>query len=364
MIQLIPVVVKVLGVRRLAGWALRLVQLVLLLGGGWAAYKAMSHYPLATGAILAVVLCVAVIRHLWARRGRQAETGPRTIDGKIVPDVLAAAALDVPAQSPDGDSVLRGLPDYGKVLLKLSGPEFEYLPEAVPRSAPLPALPEPEPEPEESRPWFAGVPRWAWVSGVAALLVVGVVAMTQSRERHPVRDAGLDNYLTAHASAAQAPQESAPAPLPPPASLPVPAPVAEAAPAPVPEAPPAVVPASEDKSAEAATDAKTYTDPRTGRIWQVHDNGQPVDWAGALSYCNSLHLNRGTWRVPSKEQLQERAANWDSTRSSRLPTPGTFLWSSSENAAGSSAYVFEPLESPDKIKGVHDYGRVVCTEAR
>ena len=86
---------------------------------------------------------------LVSRRKEEPEVGERTIDGKVVPDMLAATALTVPSQSPDGDYVLRGLPDYGKTLLKLNTADFEYVPE------PLEELPEPPvEEPVVKRSWF------------------------------------------------------------------------------------------------------------------------------------------------------------------------------------------------------------------
>lgn len=257
MIQIPLLLVKLLGIRRMAGWVLRLIQVVFVLGLAglyvflWSwndTTRTIALWITGLGLLVALVWAIATYRPK-----KKAEVGERTIDGKVVPELLAAAALGVPAQSPDGDSVLRGLPDYGKMLLKLDSAEFEYRPEVVPDT--LPELP--EPEPEEIRPWFAGVPRWAWVSGVAALLIVVVVGMTQGRERHPVRNVGLNDYLAAHAATTEAPQESAPAPLPPPASVPAPVPVAEAAPAPAietqTEAPKAESPSNTPATIDAAS---------------------------------------------------------------------------------------------------------------
>jgi hypothetical protein len=105
----------------------------------------------------------------WRGRNDEADAGERSIDGKVVPDKLAVAALAIPASSPDGDYVLRGLPDFGKALLKLNSNDFEYVPDVA----------EPEPEPVAQsplneravKPSSRAIPRWVKATaGAAALL--------------------------------------------------------------------------------------------------------------------------------------------------------------------------------------------------
>jgi hypothetical protein len=69
-----------------------------------------------------------------------------SIDGKAVPEKLAVFALEVPRASPDRDSILRGLPEYGKALLKLDSTRYAYqepAPEAPPKIEAAPAVPAP-----------------------------------------------------------------------------------------------------------------------------------------------------------------------------------------------------------------------------
>jgi hypothetical protein len=149
----------------LVKWTVRLTLLVVLL---LALYNVPSVRWCVYG-IAALWLLFVVLRAVWTHRKGNAGAGERTIDGKAVPEKLAVAALDIPAQSPGGNYVLRGLPEFGKALLKLDAREFEYLPE----------MPEWEPEPvplEEAtvkQTWFR-VPGWAALAGAALLPVVAI----------------------------------------------------------------------------------------------------------------------------------------------------------------------------------------------
>ena len=96
----------------------------------------------------------------------EAAPGPNTgrmgsIDGKPVPELLAAAAPDVPRRSPGPESILRGLPAFGKDLLALHGPDYEFreeVPEPVPESVAPPApLPVVQPPKKISENVLAGI---------------------------------------------------------------------------------------------------------------------------------------------------------------------------------------------------------------
>lgn len=50
---------------------------------------------------------------------------------------------------------------------------------------------------------------------------------------------------------------------------------------------------------------EVYSDPDTGLMWAVRDNGDDVDWKGARKYCEALTL-RGfdDWRLPTIGELE------------------------------------------------------------
>ena len=364
---MILLLAKMLGVRRLTGWGVRLAQvavLLLLVGAAVVALLFSKDAQNIAMALAALGLCVAVFRLLWARRRGKAETGPRTIDGKVVPEMLAAAALGVPVQSPDGDSVLRGLPDYGKVLLKLGGAEFEYLPEVVPDK--LPELP--EPEPEEIRPWFAGVPRWVMVASAAGLLVVAGVGIRQGRGH----SSASSQSMPLPVAAAEAPQESAPAPLRSPVVVakageqsiaPVHAPepvdrvitadgeLAEAAPAPA--STPAPIP-EEPKPATTPTAAapRYITNPADGLLW-TRDNGFDISWGDAIIDCNKFFA-----RVPTQAQretlvdtrlLSNGKYYWTITQSEGSWPDGKPRYNSYSQSAGKWVTLFSEGKTGDRV---------------
>jgi TPR repeat protein len=68
------------------------------------------------------------------------------IDGKDVPELLAVSAVDVPENSPDSEFILRGLPDFGKALLKLDAARYAFKEEPPPKPK-LVAPPPPPPPP-------------------------------------------------------------------------------------------------------------------------------------------------------------------------------------------------------------------------
>ena len=234
---MILLLIKALGVRRVAGWALWLVRALLTLGLLAGGVCVVVFYPQERWKLLGSIaggLVMLGIQALWRRRRKPEvfDAGERTIDGKVVPDKLAAAALAVPLRSPDGGAVLRGLPDYGKALLKLDSGDFQY----------VPGLAGPEPklllleEPAASRPAL-GVPRWALVTGGVALLAVagvGVGFYQASRDARPgyasVRDVPETPQPVSAAESSPQPAPPQLAPTPPPDSAAIP----ETAPAPAP----------------------------------------------------------------------------------------------------------------------------------
>ena len=85
--------------------------------------------------------------------------------------------------------------------------------------------------------------------------------------------------------------------------------------------------------------AGTVTDTKTALVWQRDVPASTYTWDGAKSYCSSLTLAGGGWRLPSMKELQTVV---DRTRTSpaidltAFPnTPSSSFWSSSA-VSGSS----------------------------
>ena len=290
----------------LVKWTVRLVLLVVLIVG----IIILHRYGLLLEAALglaALWLAWVVGRAWWRRLHRGAAVmGERTIDGKLVPEKLAVAALAVPEQSPEGEYVLRGLPDYGKVLLKLASADFEYIPPAIPEKAPeSPLLQSP------ARRFRLPVPSRGWgiAAGIAALLVVAGVVISQTPWRTFTASAKAgsqqqrkrsfdDPYANTYAKAAPA-QEPARSIQQTEAQQQIAKidGVVAAAEARVKDQPPATAA------------GLTWTDGASGRVWTTQDSGQPVNWQEATDYCNALRLDgRRDWRLP---EVKELAHVWD-----------------------------------------------------
>jgi hypothetical protein len=89
--------------------------------------------------------------------------------------------------------------------------------------------------------------------------------------------------------------------------------------------------------------AGTVTDTKTALVWQRDVPASTYTWDGAKSYCSSLTLAGGGWRLPSMKELQTVV---DRTRTSpaidltAFPnTPSDYFWTSSA-VSGSSGYAW------------------------
>jgi hypothetical protein len=187
---MVTLLAELLPVKALLKWAVRLIvlgvvlllTLALVLGIVLLLWNNPAPYHPRTWTINIATLYLGwKLFRAWLRRRRVPVVGPRTINGKVVPDTLAVAALSVPAHSPDGDSVLRALPDYGKALLKLDPNAYAYVPDIEPEASEE-SQPEPTPKPPFAaviRGWLGRVPRPV-TAVVAALILVAVVVATRA----------------------------------------------------------------------------------------------------------------------------------------------------------------------------------------
>lgn len=168
---------RLVGVRRLTDLGLRIVRwlsrlfiavvIVVIIALCWTYAREKTIYVAL--AIVALVVGRIVFR-VWANRRRvEVFEDDLTINGKEVPEKLAVSALSTPRQSPDVEYVLRGLPDYGKVLLKLNTADFEYVPEPPEK---LPEMPSEDPAANHSWPT---IPRRAIAAACTAVLLVVAV---------------------------------------------------------------------------------------------------------------------------------------------------------------------------------------------
>lgn len=47
------------------------------------------------------------------------------------------------------------------------------------------------------------------------------------------------------------------------------------------------------------------TDQRTGLVWQQNEDGQKLNWEGAIAYCEGLSLaTQSDWRLPNAKELE------------------------------------------------------------
>lgn len=82
--------------------------------------------------------------------------------------------------------------------------------------------------------------------------------------------------------------------------------------------------------------ADTVMDVSTGLTWERAVSSPSVSWIDAKSYCGSLALDGGGWRMPTVHELQtivdESEHNPSIDLKSFTSTPPEYFWSSTESA--------------------------------
>jgi hypothetical protein len=109
----------------------------------------------------------------------------------------------------------------------------------------------------------------------------------------------------------------------------------------------------------------TVYDTQTGLTWQQSDDGVDRNWNAAVSYCQTLPLAGGGWRLP---QVKELLSILDLSRSNpaldRVAFPGaanTSYWSASDQVGQTDAIWFVYFVYGNMSwTGVTDIYRVRC----
>jgi hypothetical protein len=293
----------------LVKWALRRGVVAGLIGTEIFASGSPTYAEVASLAMLAVL--ASDIYQWWRNReSGEAEQGQRTIDGKLVPVVLASAALDVPRNSPTPDFVQRALPDYGKTLLKLDPNEFFYEPEIwEPELEPEPVLESPAKDPAKRRfdltrqlragwndlredfsPGKYSV--WAWAISIVFLSVgMGLFFYRVISETHRDREL-TSKFVDAKLAAEQAETNN---------------------------------PTVASQTAEGG-----WTDKTSGLTWQRKPSDATMTWTEANDYCRHLQLGRSSvlWRLSSRDELQDFLSHNSSVIDINISDSKThFFWS-------------------------------------
>jgi hypothetical protein len=84
----------------------------------------------------------------------------------------------------------------------------------------------------------------------------------------------------------------------------------------------------------------TWTDPQTGLMWSLKDNGSDVDWSEAASYCRALKLGPfSDWRLP---EIGELEGIYDASSEKQYKAKGGiqlsnwWAWSATKEGSGSA----------------------------
>lgn len=90
----------------------------------------------------------------------------------------------------------------------------------------------------------------------------------------------------------------------------------------------------------------TVTDTRTNLMWAAKDNGGPVTWQDAKSYCENFSIGGYTdWRMPTQDEL---AGLYDETRMNRhgyhttslIEITGCCPWASETRGSAAARFDF------------------------
>ena len=85
---------------------------------------------------------------------------------------------------------------------------------------------------------------------------------------------------------------------------------------------------------------ETIFDKRTQLTWQLILSNEALSWGGANTYCGSLALAGGGWRLPNRSELLtlvDPAESIPAIDATAFPnTPSEWFWSSTVHASGST----------------------------
>jgi hypothetical protein len=96
----------------------------------------------------------------------------------------------------------------------------------------------------------------------------------------------------------------------------------------------------------------TVFDTETGLTWQRTDTSNTYEWAAAQSYCSSLNLQGGGWRLPNMKEIQTLVDESQLSLTGESPCidpiflsepgPDLWTWTSTPSAAPCPPPPFQP----------------------
>lgn len=112
-------------------------------------------------------------------------------------------------------------------------------------------------------------------------------------------------------------------------------------------------------------DTTTVQDTRTGLVWQRHLDPAAYSWVSALTYCRSLAVAGGGWRLPNVKELQtlvDQGGTAPALDATAFPgTPSVLFWSATPLASdGSRSWGVHFLAGEATHRTASDAARVRC----
>lgn len=128
-----------------------------------------------------------------------------------------------------------------------------------------------------------------------------------------------------------------------------------------------VAPTAEVQAAAPPASSQVWVDPETHLTWAAKDNGYPVDWNQATTFCQNLRAGGyKDWMLPTIDQLEK--IYWVGENDYGHPVKGNIKltsdweWSSTKNGSGAAwGFGFGPgKRNSDDLDHYGVSGRALC----